>query len=689
VVASRQADSTITAALAHAGLGEPVLPLWWTDSAGACQCASEPGKCKPGKHPLTPNGFYDATTDEREIRAWYKKWPKANLGARTEFVPRVDIDLPDVAEALSSERSLALQTRLVHTPHEGLHIAFWTPEPVESAVLYLKDGRRLGELKASGGYVVVPPSAIGKRPYTLLSPSDVGLLQAEPTAWLASLLPQFGFSLDLQRTQRRRDYEALAGLIHEGEGRHNALLSYAGRIWFKGIASETFIALLREINERQCSPPLPDDELIAIAYHYVNRREQSALLIPGDNHDDAAVSRVRPGGSAILDAPTETPALWGEGEAVLAAQGEPTMIYGPTGIGKGTLSQQLVLASIGIRPPELLGLPVSPRQRWLYLALDRPAQIKRSFRRMVRDDQRSVLDERLVIHDGPLDFDLAREPERLLDLAREVGADGLVIDSLKDAAAGLEKPEVGQLVNKAHQLLVANGVDLIINHHPRKAQVGNSKPKAIDDVFGSRFIADGCGSVILLWGSPGDAVVDLSHLKQPRDSVGPWTLIHDHDAGETRLEEKIDALTVINSANGISAEGIARKLFRTENPARAQVENARRKAQSLVKKGLAHERPGTSGGKDGGAPSLFFKVDTVHAPFTTPRSADSRSVHAPTNGRSAHESTEPFTEPDETDSESVHDSAHGVHEATVHDSAPLYREGGREGMHPVWEKAIT
>ena len=107
--------------------------------------------------------------------------------------------------------------------------------------------------------------------------------------------------------------------------------------------------------------------------------------------------------------------------------------------------------------PFLLGLPVAKRKRWLYLALDRPAQIKRSLRRMVAEEHRAILDECVAFHDGPLDFDLAQEPERLVEMAQEVSADAVLIDSLKDTAGEIEKTNGGQGVNRAHQLLVSNG----------------------------------------------------------------------------------------------------------------------------------------------------------------------------------------------------------------------------------------
>src|SRR5688500_9512898 len=41
----------------------------------------------------------------------------------------------------------------------------------------------------------------------------------------------------------------------------------------------------------------------------------------------------------------------------------------------------------------------------------------------------------------------------------------------------------------------------------------------------------GAGSVILLWGEPGGALVDLTHLKQPAGDVGPLRVFHDHATG--------------------------------------------------------------------------------------------------------------------------------------------------------------
>jgi hypothetical protein len=276
VAPPRQRQKTLQSALARAAAGEPVFPLWWTDDRGVCACKRS--DCNAGKHPLTDRGFYDASTDPLTIKEWFERWPEANLGARTDHRPRIDIDLAEVAAELRQDAALPLQTRVTTTPRGGLHIVFASSGPTPSRVLFLSDGRRLGELKADLAYVVVSPSRIGLRSYVDVSPPGTPLLEADPVAWLGQVLPQFGFQLDLKRTAGGRDYEQLAGVIREGEGRHNAVVSYAAKIWVDGMVPETLAELLSVINQNQCEPPLPEDEVKAIVAHFVRSKTPGAFV---------------------------------------------------------------------------------------------------------------------------------------------------------------------------------------------------------------------------------------------------------------------------------------------------------------------------------------------------------------------------------------------------------------------------
>ncbi|HEX5558159.1 MAG TPA: hypothetical protein VFX13_11125 [Gaiellales bacterium] len=136
---------------------------------------------------------------------------------------------------------------------------------------------------------------------------------------------------------------------------------------------------------------------------------------------------------------------------------------------------------------------------------------------MIEPSDLAELADRLVVWRGPLEFDIGRAPERLAPFVAQHGVQTVIIDSLKDVAVDLTKDETGSRVNSAFQNVLALDVELVIGHHQRKGMQGGGRPKALEDVYGSTWLTAGCGSVILLWGKPGDPVIEIEHLKQPAD----------------------------------------------------------------------------------------------------------------------------------------------------------------------------
>ena len=302
-------------------------------------------------------------------------------------------------------------------------------------------------------------------------------------------------------------------------------------------------------------------------------------------------SRLVSGAVFILDQPAEVPAVWGGASGTVAwAKGEPLMIVGPDGVGKTTVGQQIVLGRLGLRA-RVLGMRVEDdARRVLYLAMDRPKQAARSFRRMVADDDRCTLEERLVVWKGPLPFDVLRDSTALADMATRNEVGTVVIDSLKDVAAKLSDDEVGGRVNIAVQEVIAREVEVLVLHHQRKQQQGASQaPKTIADVYGSRWLTAGMGSIFCLWGDPGDPVVEFSHLKQPLDPIGPWKLLHDHERGETTVLDQIDLLGLVTASDGLTAEAAAAVLFGVDAPSRNEVEKARRRLEKLAAGGFVEK----------------------------------------------------------------------------------------------------
>lgn len=328
---------------------------------------------------------------------------------------------------------------------------------------------------------------------------------------------------------------------------------------------------------------------------------------------DAVVARLRPGGSFILDAPEGVPAVWGHDDQVLWSAGEPLIICGPAGVGKTTVAAQLVEGRLG-EVDELLGFPVvAGDKKVLYLASDRPRQVQRAMRRLFDEDNRALLDERLVVWPGPPPVDIARVPETLLMLAEAAGADTIVIDSLKDVAIGLSEDVVGAGLNNALQRVIAEGIEVASLHHQRKGAHGE-KPKTLADMYGSIWIPNGAGSVILLWGEAGDPLVELSHLKQPAATVGPLTIEHDHVAGRSSVYRGFELLRFLRKRSaGATAMEVARGWFEKPDPTDNQRKRAERALKQAVAKGFVHREDGVARFGANAEGVRYYAVDTLRA----------------------------------------------------------------------------
>ena len=125
------------------------------------------------------------------------------------------------------------------------------------------------------------------------------------------------------------------------------------------------------------------------------------------------------GDTFILDAPAEVPTVWGSGENVAWAEGEALWLVGPAGVGKTTLTGQIIRARIGLQPA-VLDMPVTPDHRpVLYLAADRPRQIARAMRRTFRDTDRGMLSDSLIesVHEQTVIVDQYDGPRIMIGIA--------------------------------------------------------------------------------------------------------------------------------------------------------------------------------------------------------------------------------------------------------------------------------
>ena len=368
------------------------------------------------------------------------------------------------------------------------------------------------------------------------------------------------------------------------------------------------------------------------------RREAKRLL---DKEETEALAQDNPnrfvtGAAFVLDLPDAVPTVWGTGDDILWAEGEALIIAGGSGVGKSTIASQVVAGMLGIGPGQVLGLDVAPAQgNVLYLAMDRPQQLARALSRVMKAEHRDVLEDRLKVWQGPPPADVAKAPETLLHLAQAAAATVLVVDSLKDAAIGLSDDAVSAGYNRARQMCLAEGIQVLELHHMVKKGANGAKPTSLGDVYGGTWLTAGAGSVILINGDAGDPVVEMRHLKQPMNEVGPYQVIHDHGAGTSEIFHATDLVSMARAtgAKGVTAKAAAAALFGSEKPSSAEVQKARRRLMNLTDAGSLALVPGTgTAGTPDAWVALQPDVDTLGGLLVREIEAPSRTFTRPVEG---------------------------------------------------------
>jgi putative DNA primase/helicase len=221
-----------------------------------------------GKEPRVKGGFRSATTDERTIRKWWKKWPDANIGIAcdSEHGPIVvDLDEPK-GDEISGFKFLkrlelpreGLVTRSAISREGRLHLYF-LPMRNDTRLKrmirpFTHKGKKVAiDILGDGGYVVAPPS---------IHPDT-----EEPYRW-ESKIDMAPFPPRLFRFMQKKNIKQIAPplptIIREGE-RDQLLTSLAGTMRRRGASPRAILEALRIENASRVRPPLSDDQLQKIA----------------------------------------------------------------------------------------------------------------------------------------------------------------------------------------------------------------------------------------------------------------------------------------------------------------------------------------------------------------------------------------------------------------------------------------
>lgn len=211
-----------------------------------------------GKRPLIPwRVFQTRPARPDEVRAWFQRWPQANLalvtGARSGLVV-IDVDPRHGGTASLAAQQAAAgplpATLSAASGGGGRHLYFAHP----GGRIGNRTGLRPGlDLRGDGGYIVAPPSrhASGE-PYRWTS-APTAALAPLPTWLIPAARPRPG--------RTRAEWQALlrAG-VAEG-ARNNGIASLAGHLLHHGVDPSIALELLLSWNQARCRPPLTDAEV--------------------------------------------------------------------------------------------------------------------------------------------------------------------------------------------------------------------------------------------------------------------------------------------------------------------------------------------------------------------------------------------------------------------------------------------
>ena len=257
------ATTPMDAALAYARLGWSVFPVAPLDRrTGHCGCRDGADCEQIGKHPLVRWGD-KATTDQDEIRNWWRWKPHANIGVATgQRSGLVVIDIDRHHDGLQTRQQLAEQgftfppTQAARTRSGGWH--FFYNSPGRDRRVPNTEGEIAGvgkahgiDVRGDGGYIIVSPSvrpnSIGENGRPMLgrylwvnrdrpitdAPEWVTAPKPTPVHHV-SPRPHFpGENRDLEARAEAALQGEITRVHHAGEGERNRALFFAAANLFE------------------------------------------------------------------------------------------------------------------------------------------------------------------------------------------------------------------------------------------------------------------------------------------------------------------------------------------------------------------------------------------------------------------------------------------------------------------------
>lgn len=502
-------------AQAYANVGIPVFP---------CEAG--------GKKPITKNGFYDATTDLDIINQWWSENNAYNLAICPANTNLFVIDIDPGADLSLLQR--LPKTYTVRTPRGGYHLYLEGTGP--STVRKLADDV---DTRSIGGYVLVPPSVVEGKEYSLEDDTDYAPLPAWVSEALAvadaplkAAVEEKDLPGNIERaTKVLERYVERGDVAIEGRGGDDRTYRLCCEMLDLGLSPFTAKNLIEAIWNPHCQPPWEDEELdlkLENAYAFMQNEAGAYGTQKAEDVFKKAVNNL-----PAEDKPQKRSRFYFKDETELDDEPDPTwlvkdliserstvMIYGASGSYKSFLALDICLAIANGK--ETFGSETKAGLVF-YGALEGKAHLKkarRAWRTLKGIDSKM---ENFFVGRAPMigvEGEMQEFGDEIKKRCDQRNPTLIIIDTLSKSMAGMNEndaADAGKFIQFCDSLVEAFGCTVIAIHHNGKEENRGAR--------GSSAFLAGFDTVLEIkaWKSSKAVAVYVRKHKDAEERESPWT----------------------------------------------------------------------------------------------------------------------------------------------------------------------
>lgn len=500
-------------AIAYATAGIPVFP---------CQAG--------GKKPVTENGFHDATIDIDIINQWWSENHEYNLAICPANTGLLVIDIDPGADLSIMQR--LPETYTVRTPRGGYHLYFEGTGRTSASKLAVHVDTR-----STGGYVLVPPSAVDGKPYTLENEGDyspvpewVSEKLAAVDAPLKAAVEQKDLPGNIERaTKLLKQYVVRGDVAIEGRGGDDRTYRLCCELLDLGLSVDKAKELLEIHWNPQCQPPWDSEELDLKFENASGYQQNEAGAYGTQKAEDVFSSAIK----NLVPEKEKQSRFYFKDEAELDEEPDPTwlvkdliserstvMMFGSSGSYKSFLALDICLAIANGK--QTFGSATKPGLVF-YGALEGKAHLKKARRawRTLKGIEGKM--ENFFVGRAPMigvDGEMQEFGDEIMKRCKGRRPALIVIDTLSKSMAGLNEndaQDAGKFIQFCDSLVEVFGCTVIAIHHNGKEENRGAR--------GSSAFLAGFDTVLEVkaWKNSKAVAVYVRKHKDAEEKESPWT----------------------------------------------------------------------------------------------------------------------------------------------------------------------